>query len=47
MRVASGELEMEVERVHALEDIEAALQHAARANRGGKILVTPNGRLSS
>jgi mitochondrial enoyl-[acyl-carrier protein] reductase / trans-2-enoyl-CoA reductase len=44
-RVASGELRVDVEKVYPLEDIEAALAHAARAGRGGKILVTPNGPL--
>lgn len=44
-RVASGELRVDVEKVYPLEDIEAALEHASRAGRGGKILVTPNGPL--
>lgn len=46
-RVSSGELKANVEAVYAIEDIESALAHAARAGRDGKILVTPNGSLSS
>ena len=42
-RVSSGELQVEVEAVYAIEEIEAALEHAARTGRCGKILVTPNG----
>jgi NADPH:quinone reductase-like Zn-dependent oxidoreductase len=42
-RIASGALEVEVESVYAIEDIQAALEHAAREARGGKILVAPNG----
>ena len=45
-RIASGALEVEVESVYAIEDIKAALEHAAREARGGKILVTPNGPVS-
>jgi NADPH:quinone reductase-like Zn-dependent oxidoreductase len=45
-RIASGALEVEVESVYAIEDIKAALEHAAREARGGKILVTPNGSVS-
>jgi trans-2-enoyl-CoA reductase len=44
-RVASGELAVDVEAVYPMEKIGPALEHAARANRGGKILVTPNGPL--
>jgi trans-2-enoyl-CoA reductase len=44
--VASGELKVDVEAVYTFEDVTSALQHAARASRGGKILVTPNGPLS-
>ena len=43
-RVASGELNVDVESVYAIEDIASALEHAARAKRGGKILVAPNGQ---
>ena len=46
-RVASGELQAEVEAVYAIEDIEAALEHAARPGREGKVLVTPNGPLAT
>ena len=42
-RVASGALRVEVEATYAIEDIGAALAHAAREGRDGKILVTPNG----
>ena len=45
-RIASGTLEVEVESVYAIEDIKAALEHAAREARGGKILVAPNGPVS-
>jgi NADPH:quinone reductase-like Zn-dependent oxidoreductase len=45
-RVASGELNVDVESVYAIEDIASALEHAARAKRGGKILVAPNGQPS-
>ena len=45
-RVASGELTVDVEAVYPIEEIGPALEHAARANRGGKILVTANGPLS-
>jgi trans-2-enoyl-CoA reductase len=44
-RVASGELAVEVAAVYPIEKIGPALEHAARANRGGKILLTPNGPL--
>ncbi|HEX6141516.1 MAG TPA: zinc-dependent alcohol dehydrogenase family protein [Geminicoccaceae bacterium] len=42
-RVASGELRVAVEATYGIEDIKAALEHAARAGRSGKVLVTPNG----
>jgi len=42
-RVAAGELHAQVEAVYAIEEIESALEHAARSGRDGKILVTPNG----
>jgi NADPH:quinone reductase-like Zn-dependent oxidoreductase len=45
-RVASGELEVDVEAVYEMEEIEAALEHASRSARAGKVLVTPNGPLS-
>ena len=44
-RVASGELAVAVDAVYPMEKIGPALEHAARANRGGKILITPNGPL--
>ena len=46
-RVASGELHVDVEAVYPIEEIKTALEHAARAGRDGKILVTANGPLSS
>jgi trans-2-enoyl-CoA reductase len=42
-RVASGELGVQVEATYPIEEIKAALAHAEREGRGGKILVTPNG----
>jgi NADPH:quinone reductase-like Zn-dependent oxidoreductase len=44
-RIASGELRVEVEKTYPIEEIKAALAHAGREGRGGKILVTPNGPL--
>jgi NADPH:quinone reductase-like Zn-dependent oxidoreductase len=46
-RVAGGDLYVNVEAVYAIQEIASALEHAARAGRGGKVLVTPNGPLSS
>ena len=45
-RVASGELTVDVEAVYPIEEIQSALEHAARAGRDGKVLVTPNGPLT-
>jgi trans-2-enoyl-CoA reductase len=45
-RVASKALEVEIAAVYGIDDIKAALEHAAREARGGKVLVTPNGPLS-
>ena len=42
-RVASGELVVDVEAVYPIEEIQPALEHAARGGRDGKVLVTPNG----
>ncbi|HEX2479210.1 MAG TPA: zinc-dependent alcohol dehydrogenase family protein [Geminicoccaceae bacterium] len=42
-RVASGALRVEVEATYPIEEIKAALAHAEREGRRGKILVTPNG----
>ena len=44
-RITSGELRVEVEATYPIKEIKAALAHAARESRGGKILVTPNGPL--
>lgn len=45
-RVADGTLRVEVEACYPIEEIRAALAHAEREGRGGKILVTPNGPLA-
>jgi NADPH:quinone reductase-like Zn-dependent oxidoreductase len=42
-RVADGALRVEVEATYPIEDIKAALAHAEREGRRGKILVLPNG----
>jgi mitochondrial enoyl-[acyl-carrier protein] reductase / trans-2-enoyl-CoA reductase len=42
-RVASGALRVEIEATYPIEEIKAALAHAEREGRRGKILVTPNG----
>jgi NADPH:quinone reductase-like Zn-dependent oxidoreductase len=42
-RVADGTLRVEVEATYPIEEIKAALAHAERAGRAGKILVLPNG----
>jgi NADPH:quinone reductase-like Zn-dependent oxidoreductase len=42
-RVRSGALNVAVERTYPIEEIKAALAHAGRAGRSGKILVLPNG----
>jgi NADPH:quinone reductase-like Zn-dependent oxidoreductase len=42
-RVADGTLRVEIEATYPIEQIEAALAHAERAGRAGKILVLPNG----
>lgn len=45
--VADGTLAMRVEATYPIERIAEALAHAAREGRDGKILVTPNGPVSS
>ena len=45
-RVAEGSLQVEVEASYGLEDVKAALEHAAREARGGKVLITPNGPIA-
>lgn len=40
--IADGSLHAPVETTYPIEDIKAALEHAARTGRSGKILVTPN-----
>ena len=42
-RIADGSLHVDVEAVYGLEDIKAALDHASREARSGKVLITPNG----
>ena len=42
-RVRSGALGVEIEQTYPIEEIKAALAHAGREGRGGKILVLPNG----
>jgi mitochondrial enoyl-[acyl-carrier protein] reductase / trans-2-enoyl-CoA reductase len=42
-RIADGTLRVEVEATYPIEEIKAALAHAGRAGRSGKILVLPNG----
>jgi NADPH:quinone reductase-like Zn-dependent oxidoreductase len=44
-QVAKGTLSAPVEKVYPLEEIKAALTHAQRAERTGKILVAPNGNI--
>jgi NADPH:quinone reductase-like Zn-dependent oxidoreductase len=44
-RVASGALRVEVEATYPIEEIKAAVAHAGREGRRGKILVTPNGQV--
>jgi trans-2-enoyl-CoA reductase len=45
-RVADGSLHVEVEATYPLDDVKAALEHAGREGRGGKVLLTPNGPLA-
>lgn len=42
-QILKGELSAPVERVYPIEEIKAALTHAQRGERNGKILVAPNG----
>jgi trans-2-enoyl-CoA reductase len=42
-RVADGTLRVEIEATYPIEEIKAALAHAGREGRSGKILVLPNG----
>ena len=44
-QVLDGTLTAPVEKVYPIEDIKAALAHAQRGERSGKILVTPNGMI--
>ncbi len=45
-RVRSGAIHVEIAAVYAIDEVNTALEHAAREARGGKILVTPNGPIS-
>ena len=42
-RSDDGSLHVEVEATYGLEDVKAALAHAGREARGGKVLLTPSG----
>jgi len=42
-QILDGALSVSVEKVYPIEEIKAALTHAQRGERSGKILVTPNG----
>lgn len=44
-QVLDGTLSAPVEKIYPIEDITAALAHAQRGERSGKILVAPNGQL--
>jgi trans-2-enoyl-CoA reductase len=41
--MTDGTLRVEIEATYPIEQIKAALEHAGREGRSGKILVTPNG----
>ncbi len=45
-RIADDSLRVDVEATYGLEDIKAALDHASRETRSGKVLITPNGPLA-
>ena len=42
-RIADGTLRVEIEATYPIEEIKAAVAHAGREGRGGKVLVLPNG----
>jgi NADPH:quinone reductase-like Zn-dependent oxidoreductase len=44
-QIVKGILSAPVEKVYAIDEIKAALAHAQRGERGGKILVAPNGAI--
>jgi NADPH:quinone reductase-like Zn-dependent oxidoreductase len=44
-RIADGQIDVAVEQVYPIEQIAAALAHAERGGRDGKILVAPNGAI--
>ncbi|MEX2221350.1 MAG: zinc-dependent alcohol dehydrogenase family protein [Candidatus Rokuibacteriota bacterium] len=43
-QIRQGRLTAPVEKVYAIDDIQTAVAHAERGERGGKILVAPNGQ---
>jgi NADPH:quinone reductase-like Zn-dependent oxidoreductase len=45
VQVQDGVLKAPVEATYSIEEIKAALVHAQRGGRDGKVLVTPNGKL--
>jgi trans-2-enoyl-CoA reductase len=45
-RLADGSLHVDVEASYPLTEVKAALAHAAREGRGGKVLLAPNGPLA-
>jgi NADPH:quinone reductase-like Zn-dependent oxidoreductase len=45
-RIADGTLRVEIEATYPIEEIKAALAHAAREGRSGKVLVLPNGPIA-
>jgi trans-2-enoyl-CoA reductase len=45
-RIADGTLRVEIEATYPIEEIKAALAHAARECRSGKVLVLPNGPIA-
>ena len=44
-QLSNGDLSAPVERVYPIEEIKSALAHAQQGERGGKILVAPNGAI--
>ena len=42
-QIAEGSLSAPVEKIYPIDEIKTALAHAQRGERGGKILVAPNG----
>ena len=44
-QMRSGALDVPIRRIYPIEEIRAAVEHACRGERDGKILVAPNGPL--